>query len=72
MINSQTGNPSIAHRGDDPELVEHTHHGADEFDRHEGASFSDEDRSTLRHVAGVLAMLVVIALTLIAVAIYDA
>jgi hypothetical protein len=71
-MNEQTSNPYLAHREDAPELVEHTDHGAEEFDRHEGASFSDEDRGTLRHVASVLALLVVIALTLIAVAIYDA
>jgi len=69
MIN-KASNPYIAHREDQPELVEHTHHGADEFDRHEGASFSDEDQVTLKHVASVLALLVVIAVTLIAIAIY--
>lgn len=70
MINKQTSNPYIAHQEDAPELIEHTDHGAEEFDRHEGASFSDEDRSTLKHVAGVLTLLVVVALTLSAIAIY--
>jgi len=71
MIDKQTGNHSERPDGDTPELVEHTHHGADEFDRHEGASFSDEDRVTLRHVAAALAGLVMVALMLIAISVSE-
>jgi hypothetical protein len=45
-------------------LVEHANDGSSDFNRIGGTSFSAEDQATLRHVAGVLAMLVGIALSL--------
>lgn len=44
-------------------LVEHSDSGDAQFSRLGTATFSAEDRVTLKHVAGVLGMLAAIALT---------